>query len=229
MKLAIMQPYLFPYVGYYQLAAAVDKFVFYDDVNYMKGGWINRNRLIISGQVKYFTLPLVNGSPNNKINEVLVSVNNQKQIRKILESIKFSYSKTQYFKEVYLLIENVLNSGHTNLAMITKSSIVKVLEYCNIHTELVMSSEIYNKSELSSVSRVLDICQKENADTYVNLPGGKALYSEQEFGNKNIKLEFITPNLINYTGQDGYIPGLSIIDILMNVGPNGTKKILLGK
>ena len=80
MKLAIMQPYLFPYVGYYQLAAAVDKFVFYDDVNYMKGGWINRNRLIISGQVKYFTLPLVNGSPNNKINEVLVSVNNQKQI-----------------------------------------------------------------------------------------------------------------------------------------------------
>ena len=72
MKLAIMQPYLFPYLGYFQLIAAVDKFVFYDDVNFIKNGWINRNRLLISGKVNYITIPLSGASSFLKINQVLV-------------------------------------------------------------------------------------------------------------------------------------------------------------
>ena len=85
MKIAIMQPYLFPYLGYFQLIAKVDKFIFYDDVFFIKNGWINRNRLIISGQQKYFTIPLLNGSSNTLIKDVLIGSNANLEIKKILK------------------------------------------------------------------------------------------------------------------------------------------------
>lgn len=223
-----MQPYLFPYIGYYQLAASVDRFVFYDDVGYMKGGWINRNRLIFSGQVKYFTLPLMNGSPNNNINDVMISEMHHKQTKKILDSIKFSYAKKPFFSDVFPLVENILTSENKSIAELAKLSIIHVLQFCGINIDYIMTSSIYNNSHLSSVARVIDICKRENTQTYVNLPGGKDLYNIEEFSDENLTLEFISPNLLNYTGQKDFNPGLSIIDVLMNIGPLETKKILLG-
>ena len=70
MKLAIMQPYIFPYLGYFQLLNSVDHFVFYDDVNFIKGGWVNRNQLLINNQNKFFTVPLKKIISFTPINEV---------------------------------------------------------------------------------------------------------------------------------------------------------------
>ena len=101
MKIGIMQPYFFPYIGYWQLLNAVDKYVIYEDVNYIKGGWINRNRILINGEAKYFNVQLKDASPNKKINEIHVS-NDAITKRKMLNTLEMNYKKAPYFNEVFL-------------------------------------------------------------------------------------------------------------------------------
>lgn len=228
MKLAIMQPYFFPYIGYYQLVARSDLFVLYDDVNFIKGGWVNRNRLIISGAVKYFTLPLTNASSFIKINEINVS-SNPKDFKKILDSIRFSYSKSPYFNEIFPLIESIINSNETNLSKIATKSIQEISSLLRLKTKFVVSSKRYDNAHLSSINRVLDICEQEEADVYVNLPGGKTLYDDESFNKKNITLEFISPNLTSYKQTtETFNAGLSIIDVLMQNGVEKTAQLIYG-
>lgn len=216
MKLAIMQPYLFPYIGYYQLVAAVDTFVLYDDVNYIKGGWINRNRLVISGSVKYFTVPLMNASSFVKIKDIKVR-ESPRDIKKLLDSIRFSYSKSPYFNNIYPLIESIfITETDSSISSMAARSIKLISDYIGLNTQFKESSVSYENTELSAVERVLDICKKECASEYFNLPGGSALYDTSLFERNGVKLSFITPNLTPYTqNTDGFIPGLSILDILM--------------
>lgn len=215
MNIAIMQPYLFPYLGYFQLIAAVDKFVFYDDVNFIKNGWINRNRLLLSGEVRYLTIPLAGASSFSKINEVLVQ-DRQKWARKIVESVRQSYSKAPKLGAVANILLDVLLSEETHISEIAKKSVVAVSKYLELKTEFVMSSSLFGNSELKGVDRVIDICHKENADRYTNLPGGKVLYDGKAFEEKGIALQFIEPELPNYQQSSAeFVPGLSIVDVLM--------------
>lgn len=228
MKLAIMQPYLFPYIGYYQLVAASDLFIFYDDVNYIKSGWINRNRLIISGAVKYFTIPLGNASSFSKIMDIEVS-DSARDRKKILDSIKFSYNKTPYFSDIFPLVEKIISANEKSLSKIAQNSIISICELLEISTQFDVSSQRYTNNDLSSVDRVLDICQEESAETYINLPGGSSLYDKELFLSKNVKLDFVKPNLTAYPQTiNDFQPGLSIIDILMNIGIEKTKDMVMG-
>ncbi|WP_313700487.1 WbqC family protein [Pantoea sp.] len=228
MKLAIMQPYLFPYIGYYQLVAASDLFIFYDDVNYIKGGWINRNRLIISGAVKYFTMPLGNASSFSSIMDIEVS-DSTRDRKKILDSIKFSYSKTPYFSDVFPLVEKIISTNEKNLSKIAQESVTSICKLLEISTQFAVSSQRYTNNDLSSVDRVLDICKVENAETYINLPGGSSLYDKELFLSKNVKLDFVKPNIFPYPQTiSDFQPGLSIIDIMMNVGIEKTKDMVMG-
>ena len=228
MKIAIMQPYLFPYLGYFQLIAKVDKFIFYDDVFFIKNGWINRNRLIISGQQKYFTIPLLNGSSNTLIKDVLIGSNANLEIKKILKSIEYSYCKSPFYCEIFPIIERVLKTDSNSISTIAKLSILVVLKYLDVECEFTESSVKYPNTDLKSVDRILNICELEKADEYINLPGGKSLYDEKLFRKKGIKLTFIEPNLLPYaqTIKD-FIPGLSIIDIVMN-NDSKSAKVMLG-
>lgn len=216
MKLAIMQPYLFPYAGYFSLIGQVDKFVFYDDVNFIKGGWINRNRLLISGDVRYFTVPLSGASPHLKINEVKVQARALWE-RKLLAGIEQSYSKAPNFEKAFDCVREVLGVGEfDSIAQLAKRSVRISAERIGLPVEFVESSTIYENQYLSASNRVMDICLKEGADVYVNQPGGRSLYDDLEFSSKGISLKFNDSPLRVYKQfSDQFIPGLSVLDMMM--------------
>jgi len=210
-----MQPYLFPYIGYFQLAASVDKFVFYDDVNFIKHGWINRNRLCLNGAVRYFTIPLSGASPFLKIRQIDVQPGALWK-KKMLESVRHSYSKAPYFKAANDLLQATLDSGESSIAAIARTSVRTVCAYAGLDTQFIESSAIYGNDELSGAQRVLDICKREQASDYFNPPGGRALYSEEAFSAAGVNLHFVDPCLHAYRQFAGeFQPGLSILDALM--------------
>lgn len=225
-KLAIMQPYLFPYVGYFQLVAAVEKFVFYDDVNYIKNGWINRNRILLGDTVHYITVPLAGASPSRKINEVEVQPRDQ-WLRKMLEALRHAYAKAPHYARVSQLVGDVLGAATSSVATLASHSVIETSRYLGIDTDFVASSTVYGNAALNGVDRVLDICAKECAGAYVNLPGGQALYERKDFDARGIDLGFIEPNLGAYRQFDEtFHPGLSIVDVLMFNSADQVKAML---
>ena len=218
MKLAIMQPYLFPYIGYFQLVAAVDKFVIYDDVNFIKGGWINRNNVLINKKSNLFTVPLDKSSSYTLINETKINLKFYNIWKvKFLRSLEQSYKKAPYFTEVYNLIENVLQiNENDSIGELAVNSIKSVSEYLQLQTEICETSEIYKNKAISGQERVLDICRIEKASQYINPIGGIDLYSKDSFKEKSVVLNFIKSKPITYSQFDNdFSPWLSIIDVLM--------------
>lgn len=215
MKLAIMQPYLFPYAGYFQLVAAVDRFVFFDDVNFISRGWINRNRLSLSGSVKWITFPVSSASQNKKINELHVQPDGAWR-RKLLATVRQSYGKAPYFEQAYALLEDIVLSGETSLSVLARESVIAVARYLGLGTEFVTSTGRYGNEDLRGADRVLDICRQEGAAEYHNLPGGVALYSATEFSDAGVELHFVQPRLAEYSQlEEPFKSGLSILDVLM--------------
>ena len=215
MILGIMQPYLFPYIGYFQLMKAVDKFVIYDDVNYINRGWINRNRILVGGDAFQFTVPLKEASQNKLINEIEIS-NDASWKKKLLKTIQQSYQKAPNFHSVQQLVEEIISPDYETIAALNLEALIKICAYINLETEIVTSSTIYHNSELKASDRILDICKKENADGYINAIGGMELYDKHKFEKEGIKLNFIKSLPISYRQlKNAFIPWLSMIDILM--------------
>lgn len=215
MRIAIMQPYLYPYIGYFQLINAVDKFVMYDDVNFINRGYINRNSLLINGAAGTFTLPLDGASQNKKICEIH-TLQDDKWNTKFLQQLKMCYSKAPFFKLVFELIAHAIESKASRIAEFNLLQLKAVCEYLNIKTELVTSSSIYKNDQLKGSERILDICVQEQADSYLNPPGGTGLYEESIFQERNIDLLFIKSNPITYPQyKNEFVPWLSIIDVMM--------------
>ncbi|UOR05577.1 WbqC family protein [Hymenobacter aerilatus] len=219
MKVAIMQPYLFPYIGYFQLLAAADLFVVYDDVHYIKKGWINRNRILLHGAEHLFTLPCLNASQNKLINEVKVDWAS-KEVRKVRLTMETAYRKAPFFKRVYPLVQRVLEgSGPTTIAEVATQSIQDVCAYLGIDTPIVTSSQRpYENTHLSKGTRLVDIVQQEGGDQYLNPIGGEALYTKEFFAEHGIALHFVKSLPIRYVQpvpDNGFVPWLSILDVLM--------------
>jgi hypothetical protein len=214
MKIAIMQPYLFPYIGYFQLVRAVDRFVFYDDVNFIKKGWINRNAILVHNEKNRFTLNLIDSSQNKKINEIIVGNNGNK----ILKTISQTYSNAPFFKQVFPIIEECLkNSEGKLISSIAAKSVQQIAGYLEMQTIFEFSSDRYSQSQnLRKVDRLVSICQGNNSSKYYNMESGRSLYSKDVFLQYEIELVFLKPTMCNYKQFDKkYIPGLSIIDVLM--------------
>lgn len=222
-----MQPYIFPYLGYWQLMKAVDIFVVFDDVNFIKKGFIHRNSILISGQKNLFTLPLQKASQNKKINEIdLSETENWKE--KLLRSIFLAYKKAPMFEEVYALIERIINHSEKNLARFLGNQLKEVNDYLGIQTELI-SSEKYGNQELKGQNRILDICEKESAFHYVNPIGGQELYDHESFTQKGMTLSFVKTMPFEYKQfKNEFVPWLSIIDILMFNDKEAVHKALDG-
>lgn len=215
MKLAIMQPYFFPYLGYFQLLRAVDKFVFYDDVNFIKGGWVNRNRLLINSQPNYFNAATVNASPNKLISQIELNPSNHWR-EKLLKTIKSGYGKAPQFREVLPLLENLIRIETNSLSEFNINSIKGIADYLDLTAETEVSSLKYDNRELRGAERVLDICRKNQADIYINPVGGQELYEKEKFGQYGVELHFIQMCVINYKQfKVEFVPHLSIIDVLM--------------
>lgn len=226
-KIAIMQPYMFPYIGYFQLIAAVDKFVVYDDVNYINRGWVNRNNILINGVATLIQIPLSGASQNKLINEVEI-LNETKWKVKLLRTIEQSYKKAPFFLAVYDLIQTQINKGHTHIAGLNVESTQAVCKYLGINTQIISSSSHYQNKHLSGQDRILDICKIENADHYINPIGGMELYDRELFDENKIKLNFIQSSAISYRQFNNlFAPYLSIIDVLMFCEPEYIKTKLL--
>lgn len=214
-----MQPYFFPYLGYWQLINTVDRFVIYDDVNFIKGGWINRNRILINGKPNYITAPLYQASPNKRICDISLQSSSIWR-EKMTKSIENTYRRAPFFSKVFPIVEKIICYKTDNLAELLLNQIRDMSSFLGIQTNLVESSRNYKNNTLAGEDRVLDICKHEGANTYINLEGGQALYNIEKFSSRGIKLCFIVMNHTPYSQRStGFINRLSIIDTLMELGP----------
>lgn len=215
-KVSIEQPYFFPYLGYFQIINYMDKYVIYDDVNYIKGGWVNRNFILTNGSAQRINLPIKNASPNKLFSESEI-VNDQYWKPKFLKTIQMSYSKAPFFKDVYPVIERIINFEDTNLVSFLHNSFIELCSYMNIHTELILSSSIDKDRSLTAENKVIDICKRLNADEYYNTIGGIDLYHHDRFSENGLTLHFIKMNdSVRYDQfSKEFVPNLSIIDVLM--------------
>lgn len=226
MKIAIMQPYIFPYIGYFQLINAVDKFIIYDDVNFINKGWINRNRILVNGKDSLFTIPLKEASQNKLINSIEVNWDSAWK-SKFLKTIEQSYKKAPHYQQVLPLIEGLLNSEKSIFSEIIFENLTQVCQYLEIKTEIVPSSSIYQNTDLKAQERIIDICEQEKTDTYINPIGGLELYDKAAFQTIGKELFFIKSKAIRYTQfKNEFVPWLSIIDILMFNSPEQISVLL---
>jgi hypothetical protein len=214
--LGIMQPYLFPYLGYYQLMHAVGTFVVSDDVTFIKGGWINRNRVLINGEPAYFTVPLQKAPSTTLIRDMRIDDDGQAGWRKRqLRTLANFYRRASQFDAVFPLLESVFNEPTTAIATMARASLVRVAHYLRIETRFA-DSTAYANAHLKSQDRVIDTCQQERASTYINAIGGQALYSTADFAARGITLKFLKSRPIEYPQfRTPFATSLSIIDVLM--------------
>lgn len=211
-----MQPYVFPYIGYFQLINAVDEFIIYDDVNYINKGWINRNNILVAGKESLFSIPLKGASQNKKIRDIFTE-NKTIWAGKLLKSITYSYKKAPYFEEVFPLLEAMAGDEVTEpVSVFNMRNIQAVSNYLGITTKLIPSSTIFNNEVLKGQYRIIDICKQSGADHYINPPGGISLYEPELFEQQNIKLNFLKTKPVSYKQfSNQFVPDLSMIDVLM--------------
>ncbi|MBK2297081.1 MULTISPECIES: WbqC family protein [Francisella] len=223
MKVAIMQPYFFPYIGYWQLINMVDIFVIYDDVNFIKKGYVNRNNILLNNKRYRITLELLGASQNKLINEISLGSNGSN----ILKTIKQAYSKAPYFSNVYDLLEKIMTNEEKNLGLFLEKLIKNVSSYIGIDTKFIRSSDLRKDNDLRGQDKILQICQLFDADTYINAIGGKELYDKQSFFDKDISLSFIESEIVEYPqfGNE-FCAYLSIVDVLMFNSVSEIKKML---
>lgn len=214
-----MQPYFLPYLGYFQLMAKVDAFVLYDDVNFINRGWINRNRININGTAHMLTVPLMHASQNRLICDIDLSDDTTWRNR-ILKSIQQAYARSSQFARVFPLVESIVRHPAQNLAGYLLSSLVALRDHLGLKTEIVATSRCYENANLKAQARIIDICLREQADIYINSIGGTDLYDRAEFKERGVKLSFLQPELRPHSDSNlPFLPGLSIIDVLMHNDP----------
>ena len=207
-----MQPYLFPYIGYWQLINAVDRYVIYDDVNFIKRGYINRNSILVNNHAQLFTLELVGASQNKLIHEIEVGEN----AIKILKTIKQNYAKAPFYDDVFPVIEEILTQKEKNLARFVGFSLEVISRYLGIGTMFLYSSAIDKDPDVRGTEKILFLCKKLGATRYINAIGGQELYDKEVFGCNGIELKFLETELQEYRQfKNDFVPYLSIIDVLM--------------
>lgn len=222
MRVAVMQPYFVPYIGYFQLIAAVDCFIVYDNIQYTKKGWINRNKILKNSKETVFTLPLKNDTDTLDIRErELAETFNPK---KLLAQISDAYRRAPYFNQTMPLVQDILQQDTRNLFQFLHYSILKTCAHIGLKTKIRISSNIAIDHTLRSQEKVIALCQAVGGDTYINSIGGQLLYAKDDFLEKKLKLHFIQPRSFIYDqlGSE-FTPWLSIIDVMMFNSPETTR------
>ncbi len=209
-----MQPYFLPYIGYWQLLAAVDRFIVYDNIEYTKKGWINRNQFLRDGEAAYFTIPLKKGSDFSTIAERTVADDFDRT--KLLNQLATAYRKAPQFPVVFPLVETIVTANLANLFEFLKHSLDVIAAFLDIRTPVIVSSTVAIDHGLKSEQKVLALCEASGASEYLNAIGGQSLYSREAFAAHGVQLQFIKSRPIEYA-QLGkpFVPNLSILDVLM--------------
>ena len=209
-----MQPYFLPYIGYFQLIASVDLFIVYDNIEYTKKGWINRNRMLGRDQPVNLSIPLKKGSDFLDIRDRELASDFSPD--KLLAQIASAYRRAPFLAETMTLIEPIVRSDERNLFRYLEQSLARTCEYLGIATEIRRSSTVAIDHGLKAQDKVLALCDAVGATTYVNAIGGAGLYSKDVFRSRGIDLRFIRSRPFEYPqlGSE-FVPWLSILDVLM--------------
>ncbi len=233
MTLGAMQPYLFPYLGYFQLMEHVDTYVFCGDMQYMRQGWINRNRICIhKDQVHFFTFSVIKDNYRKNINQRHYA-NLKTDSEKLKRYLFQSYKKAVNFEEAYAVLEKVLEFPDDNVACFNMNANSVIARYLGIETEITCTDDIKDDAFLHMFhrsgreERVVQLCNYFHAETYVNAIGGTSLYHKDYFAKNGIELQFMQIGDIHY-GQfgEGFISNLSIIDVMMHNKAGAIKPLL---
>jgi hypothetical protein len=220
-KIAIMQPYVFPYLGYFQLMHSVDCFVYYDDVNFIKRGWINRNQILLNDQPKLFTVPLQQASQNKLIKDIQL-VEDNKWRNDFLKTLEQAYKKAPFVSEVLELVSSVIaDKDAQGISALAMCSVEKVKNYLGLDAITMTSSEKFGASKgMEKADRLIEISKQIGASIYINPSGGRALYTKPYFEEHGLALYFIKNQLPEYSQfKIPFHAGLSIIDVLMFNAP----------
>ncbi len=228
MKLAIMQPYAFPYLGYFQLINAADLFVLYDDAAFIKQGWINRNVLGARHGPQRFTLPVCRPRLGQPISEIKL-YRAEASKRRLLTTIESLYRRAPHYERARPVLEAAIGAEEENLALYIKHALEVLNAYLGIGTELVRSSERHASFRAKGEARVIEICRAEGADTYINAEGGRGLYDESAFRSHDIALRFLVHEPRPYPqNRMEFMPRLSIVDAMMFNSPDEIAELLAG-
>lgn len=217
MKVAIMQPYFFPYIGYWQLMNAVDKFIILDDVNYIMRGYINRNSILINGEPHRFTIPIQQASQNKLIQDTKLNFQ-EKDKKKFITMLTNAYKKAPYYQKVMPIIEEIIFNEEEDLTTYLHKSLEGICNYLGIKTEIYRSSQIQKNTLLKAQDRIIEICKKMQAEVYINPCGGRTLYNYKAFEKEDIQLFFLdtkSEKIVYQQGVETFKPNLSIIDVMV--------------
>jgi len=219
-----MQPYLFPYIGYFQLIHSVDAYVSYDSVQYVDRGWVNRNRIQVNGSAEWLTFPVQKASRNLPIN-ARYYVEDRAARTRLLRKLEAAYGKAKAFWEVMPVVEELLNHQDSNVSRFNTNSLKVISEKLGLHREFVFASDLSQPEGLKGEDRVLDICRRVEADTYINPIGGTSLYDERHFKDAGVQLSFIRTDVPPKEVGDGLYQ-LSILDFLFERGFAATAELM---
>lgn len=234
MKLACMQPYFFPYIGYFQLIQSVDTFILYDLVQYKKNGWIHRNRLLeLNKGDCYIHVPIKKTGLTQLIKDVEID-NASDWSHKICLMLQHNYKRSPYFDQLYPFFEELLSQPFQTLSRLNCETIKAIAGLLDIQTRIIQNSEPYlfiekqlqikSSPYTTREQRIFLICQQEGACTYINAIGGQMLYKKELFRENKIELQFLQTEDIQYKQPaPAFYPNLSILDVLMNCGTEQTK------
>jgi len=230
MKVAIMQPYFFPYLGYFQLIKNSDIFILLDDVQYIRHGWVNRNRILKPIQDwQYIVAPLQAHEQKALIKNINVQNGNEWK-NKILRQIEHYKKKAPFYEQTRELLEECLNNNDTSITILNAYCLQKVCSYIKLPLNLKISSlENYDYSRVNSAGDwALYICKQIGGEYYLNPIGGQELFNPIQFNQSNIKLNFLTSGDISYSQRRNGVKetGLSIIDVMMFNSPEQIQMLL---
>lgn len=216
-RIAVMQPYFMPYLGYFQLMAAVDLWVVLDDVNFISRGWINRNRILLRGQSHLITVPLQKASQNRRICDIELALGKQWRER-LWRTVAQAYARAPFRRSTMDLVQEILFFNASKLDEFLLFSLRRIACHLGLSTEIRISSRCYENAVLKAQDRIVDICARESAKVYVNAIGGCSLYAPDAFARQGVALRFLRPTLAPYpqVGVCDSIDGLSIVDVLMH-------------
>lgn len=219
MKVGIMQPYFFPYIGYFSLINSVDKFILLEDVQFIKRGWIERNRILSqNSEWNYIKVPLKKHSQNILICDIKIK-NDDNWKEKILSQLVHYKKNAKYYFKTIELVKECLSIQTDSITELNKHILVKICNYLDIKTDIIIfdSKNTPIIKPNSPDEWALNICLSlGNIHTYMNPEGGKIFFDIQKYKSKNIDIKFIKQNLKSYDqSKVEFIEGLSIIDLLM--------------
>jgi hypothetical protein len=218
-----MQPYFMPYIGYWQLVTAVDRMIVLDDVAFIRRGWINRNRILVAGAAHRFSLPLRQASQNRPINQIELATD-AGWWQRFRSTLAQSYRRAPFYEETLAVLEPILSEGRGPLLPFLLHSLRSVSAHLDIRTPLVAASVVDPEHRQRGQERILGLCRHEGAAAYLNLPGGRTLYDPLRFRDAGMELRFLVPRERPYAQLGGgWIPWLSIIDLLMHLGRQATR------